>query len=93
MSSIVAPISSSKYTSFTLALNFAQEYGMLAASMQDRPFIPRGNVVFLAAEGPSPRDMQFAFRKWDERKFSPFGKAKEGKKVVSLNEALEAIEG
>ena len=92
MYSIVAPLSTYKYPSFALALDFGQEYSILAASEQDRPFIPQGRVVFLAAaEGSTPRDMQFAFRKWDERKFAPFGKGKGGKKVVSLNEALEAL--
>ena len=79
-------------SSFALALNFAQEYSILAASMQDRPFVPRGRVVFLAANEPTPRDMQFAFRKWDERKFSTTGNTKVGKKEVSLNEALKAME-
>jgi hypothetical protein len=39
---------------------FAQEYGILAAGMEDRPFVPVSTVVI---EGV-PRDMKSVFRKW-----------------------------
>lgn len=93
MTSLVAPLATLKFPSFALALHFAQEYSILAASMQDRPFVPHGHVVFMAADGPTPVDLQFTFRKWDEGKFSNIGKSKVEKKVAPLNEALEAIEG
>ncbi|RFU79144.1 hypothetical protein TARUN_3093 [Trichoderma arundinaceum] len=61
---IVGSQAQSQYASFRNALDFAQEYAVLAASMEDRPFIPISTVVL---EGV-PRDMKRVFRKWtDER--------------------------
>ncbi|KAL6909062.1 hypothetical protein GGI43DRAFT_167122 [Trichoderma evansii] len=61
---IVGSQAQSEYASFRNALDFAQEYAVLAASMEDRPFIPISTVVL---EGV-PRDLKRVFRKWtDER--------------------------
>ncbi|KAH6606851.1 hypothetical protein Trco_006004 [Trichoderma cornu-damae] len=61
---IVGSQAQSQYASFRNALDFAQEYAVLAASMEDRPFIPISTVVL---EGV-PRDLKRVFRKWtDER--------------------------
>ncbi|KAH0490634.1 hypothetical protein TgHK011_002094 [Trichoderma gracile] len=61
---IVGSQAQSQYASFRTALDFAQEYAVLAASMEDRPFIPISTVVL---EGV-PRDLKRVFRKWtDER--------------------------
>ena len=61
---IVGSQAQSQYASFRTALDFAQEYAVLAASMEDRPFIPISTVVL---EGV-PRDTKRVFRKWtDER--------------------------
>ncbi|KAL7920865.1 hypothetical protein ACQKWADRAFT_296931 [Trichoderma austrokoningii] len=61
---IVGSQAQAEYASFRNALDFAQEYAVLAASMEDRPFIPISTVVL---EGV-PRDLKRVFRKWtDER--------------------------
>lgn len=52
--------SQSQYASFRNALDFAQEYAILASGMEDRPFVPVATVVL---EG-IPRDMKRVFRKW-----------------------------
>lgn len=49
-----------QYASFCTALLFAQEYAILAATTEDRPFVPVSNVVL---EGV-PRDLRGCFRKW-----------------------------
>lgn len=50
---------------FTTALLFAQDYGILAASLEDRPFVPISTVV---VEG-APRDMKACFRHWDDTRW------------------------
>ncbi|KAF4637900.1 hypothetical protein G7Y89_g190 [Cudoniella acicularis] len=57
---IVGARAQSQYAAFHNALTFAQEYGIFAASMEDRPFIPVSTVVI---EG-IPRDLKSVFRKW-----------------------------
>lgn len=65
---------STESTAFRAALIFAQEYGILAASAEDRPFVPAGSVVIYSRSGsPSvkeaegiPEGMRRAFRKWDD---------------------------
>lgn len=71
---------------------FAQEYGILAASLEDRPFVPVSTVVL---EGV-PRDMKAVFRRWDDR-LTPTaalmaGRPKRGKslRIVGLSQALRA---
>lgn len=49
-----------QYAAFRNALDFAQEYAILAAGMEDRPFVPISTVVL---EG-IPRDLKSVFRKW-----------------------------
>jgi hypothetical protein len=66
-----------------LALIFAQEYGLLSASLEDRPFIPTGKIVL----GGVPEGMRRAFRSWDDRKTPT---AREDK-MLDLHEALEAF--
>ncbi|ROW04642.1 hypothetical protein VPNG_07422 [Cytospora leucostoma] len=61
---IIGREAQSQYTSFHNALDFAQEYAILAAGMEDRPFVPVSTVVL---EG-IPRDLRSCFRKWrDDR--------------------------
>ena len=79
--SIVGGRATSKFPTFRAALLFAQEYGILAASLEDRPFVPTGGVVL---QGP-PAGVRHAFRKWKE--VEEDGK-EEG--VIALNDALEA---
>ena len=57
---IVGSRAQSQYASFHNALDFVQEYAILAAGMEDRPFVPISTVVL---EG-IPRDMKSVFRKW-----------------------------
>lgn len=57
---IVGAQSQSQYAAFCTALLFAQDYGILSAGMEDRPFVPVSTVVM---EGV-PRDLKFVFRKW-----------------------------
>jgi len=63
LSSILTPSSSRHPIAFTTALLFAQDYGILAASLEDRPFVPVSTVV---VEG-TPRDMKACFRRWEDR--------------------------
>ncbi|MCJ1475506.1 hypothetical protein MMC13_004169 [Lambiella insularis] len=81
---IVGSQASSKLSTFRTALSFAQEYGILAASMEDRPFVPVGHVVLDGA----PTGMKRAFRKWENDQ-----RAGGREVVVPLNAALEAVRG
>ncbi|KAJ5331727.1 hypothetical protein N7476_001510 [Penicillium atrosanguineum] len=58
---IVGDHASQKSADFASAVVFAHEYGILAASLQDRPFIPKSFVAL----GGIPERCQSAFRKWD----------------------------
>ena len=70
---------------------FAQEYGILAASAEDRPFVPISSVIICSRNTSSnvkevvniPEGMKLAFRKWDDGK--GFGECG----VLSLAAALE----
>jgi len=68
---------------------FAQEYGILAASMEDRPFVPVSTVVLQGV----PRDFKAVFRKWEEAKimtnWDP--KTRPPLKVIPLSVAIEAM--
>ncbi|KAE8351296.1 hypothetical protein BDV28DRAFT_22644 [Aspergillus coremiiformis] len=66
---------------FVSAVVFAHEYGILAASLQDRPFIPKSFVSL----GGVPDSCNTAFRKWDQPSL------RMRPKVLPLNAAIEAI--
>lgn len=99
---IVGREAQSQYASFHNALDFAQEYAILAAGMEDRPFVPVSTVVL---EG-IPRDLRSCFRKWrdelsptrmvtpsnrsDAPTRSPLKRAR-SLKVVPLGQALQAL--
>ncbi|KAI1212873.1 uncharacterized protein F4807DRAFT_302810 [Annulohypoxylon truncatum] len=91
---IVGSRAQSQYSSFHNALEFAQEYGILAAGMEDRPFVPFSTVVL---EG-IPRDMKSVFRKWRDVDSPTVTNASTGLKrgrslrVVPLNQALQALD-
>ena len=57
---LVGSGSQHQYAAFRNALDFAQEYAILAAGMEDRPLVPVSTVVL---EGV-PRDLRAVFRKW-----------------------------
>ncbi|KAL2156558.1 hypothetical protein VTH82DRAFT_1303 [Thermothelomyces myriococcoides] len=57
---IVGAQSQHQYAAFRNALDFAQEYAILAAGAEDRPFVPVSTIVL---EG-IPKDLKSVFRKW-----------------------------
>ena len=67
---------STESAAFRAALVFGQEYGILAASAEDRPFVPVSSVVICSRDrSPNvteaesvPEGMRQAFRKWDNSK-------------------------
>ncbi|KAI4940829.1 hypothetical protein J4E91_011210 [Alternaria rosae] len=89
---IVGPLSRTQAPAFSTALMFAQAYGMLAVSEEDRPFMPVTTVVL---EGV-PRDMKVLFRHWDDKLIPAAGlmsgKLGRGKslRIVGLEKAIEA---
>lgn len=90
---IVGPDSHDQASSFATALLFAQDYSILAAGQQDRPFIPVGTVVMQGA----PRDLKACFRGWDEERGLFAGSANTqtstGKslRIVPLSAAVVAV--
>lgn len=91
---IVGADAASQYASFRNALDFAQEYAILASGAEDRPFIPVSTVVL---EGV-PRDMKSVFRKWREevgptKVAGGAGGLKRGGslRIVPLTQALQAL--
>ncbi len=102
---IVGARAQHQYVAFHNALDFAQEYAILAAGMEDRPFVPISTVVL---EG-IPRDLKSVFRKWQdtasptimnvsaaaEVRPSPSPALKRGRslRIVPLGQALQAISG
>ncbi|OTA95823.1 hypothetical protein M434DRAFT_393467 [Hypoxylon sp. CO27-5] len=90
---IVGSRAQSHYASFHNALDFAQEYAIIAAGMEDRPFVPFSTVVL---EG-IPRDMKSVFRKWRDAESPTVTNVNTGLKrgrslrVVPLNQALQAL--
>ncbi|PHH79876.1 hypothetical protein CDD82_2130 [Ophiocordyceps australis] len=91
---IVGERANSQYASFRNALDFAQEYAILAAGMEDRPFVPVSTVVL---EG-IPRDMKPVFRKWDDARsptltHQPQQGLRRGRslRVLTLTQALQAV--
>ncbi|KAI1115005.1 hypothetical protein F5Y14DRAFT_411835 [Nemania sp. NC0429] len=90
---VVGSRAQEQYASFHNALDFAQEYAILAASMEDRPFVPVSTVVL---EGV-PRDMKSVFRKWQDTLSPTITNVNTGLKrgrslkIVSLTQALQAL--
>lgn len=78
---IVGEHASSRSADFASALFFAHEYGIMAVSLEDRPFIPRSYVAI----GGVPEPCKTVFRKWDRRDWN------KAVKVLPLNAAIEAI--
>jgi hypothetical protein len=94
---IVGSSAQSQYAAFHNALDFAQEYAILAASIEDRPFVPVSTVVM---EG-IPRDLKRVFRKWDDgvsptlvnkaNPTSPSLRRGRSLRIVPLGQALQAL--
>ncbi|KAM0324307.1 hypothetical protein ACHAQA_008084 [Verticillium albo-atrum] len=89
---IVGRAAQAEYLSFRNALDFAQEYAILASGMEDRPFVPISTVVL---EG-IPRDLKRVFRKWGDEgspTVMPQAGLKRGRslRIVPLTQALQAL--
>jgi hypothetical protein len=93
---IVGARAKSEYMAFRNALDFAQEYAILASGVEDRPFVPISTVVL---EG-IPRDLKSVFRKWRDADsptiMNPPGKGtglRRGRslRIVPLTQALQAL--
>ncbi len=67
---------------------FAQEYGILAASLEDRPFIPNCNITFHVV----PPEFTAAFRKWEQSTGSR-SQQQQACQVIALNNILGALSG
>ena len=80
-SRIVGERCSSRSADFASALVFAQEYGILAVSVQDRPFLPKSSVVLNGL----PVECVSAFRKWEDRR------DERAPRILPLNAVIEAI--
>jgi hypothetical protein len=89
---IVGSQSQRQYDAFHRALVFAQEYGILAAGIEDRPYVPVTTVVL---EGV-PKDLRSVFRKWRDGMAPTIrqqsGDLRRGRslRVMPLTAALEA---
>ncbi|KAJ4339937.1 hypothetical protein N0V87_002875 [Didymella glomerata] len=89
---IVGALARSQAPAFSTALMFAQEYGILAVSEEDRPFMP---VTTIVLEGV-PRDMKAVFRHWNDALIPTAelmsGSLKRGKslRIVGLEKAIQA---
>lgn len=94
---IVGAKAQSQGASFRNALEFAQEYAILASGVEDRPFIPVSTVVL---EG-IPRDLKSVFRKWGQaasptatvtsNPASPGLARGRSLRIVPLTQALQAM--
>jgi hypothetical protein len=94
---IVGAHAQNQYSAFHNALEFAQEYAILASGMEDRPFVPISTVVL---EG-IPKDLKSVFRKWRDsasptitnagNPTSPDLKRGRSLRIVPLNQALQAL--
>ncbi|KAF1364574.1 hypothetical protein EJ07DRAFT_98931 [Lizonia empirigonia] len=89
---IVGALARTQAPAFSTALMFAQEYGILAVSEEDRPFMP---VTTIVLEGV-PRDMKAVFRHWNDALIPTAelmsGSLKRGKslRIVGLEKAIQA---
>ena len=78
---------------FTQALLFANDYAILAASVEDRMRMPKAEVIF----GALPLDAKHIFRFWDESRglwgsgglMAGRPHVKDGEDMVSVREALD----
>ncbi|KZF24122.1 hypothetical protein L228DRAFT_259381 [Xylona heveae TC161] len=85
---VIGAQAQSRSTEFQAALLFAQEYGILSASLEDRPFLPVSTVILQGI----PRDFKAIFRKWEEEHIMTSWQPKRSPslRVVPLGAAIEA---
>lgn len=88
--SVLGSESQSKRKEFQAALQFTQEYALLAASVEDRPFIPVSNVIW----GGTPREFKALFRTWVDAKVSTQRQSsgKPSPSLIGLPQAIEAMD-
>jgi hypothetical protein len=90
LSRVLGVNSQHKRAEFQLALQFAQEYAILAASVNDRPKIPASSVII---GGGAPGEFKASFRNWEDLRASTTATAWEASpQVVALSAAMEAME-
>ncbi|KAK2747811.1 hypothetical protein FQN57_001841 [Myotisia sp. PD_48] len=82
---IVGEQANTRHAEFASALVFAQEYGILAVSEQDRPFLPKSYAVLNGL----PDECKYAFRKWDDRAYRDSSKTTPT--ILPLATAIDAI--
>ncbi|EEH50750.1 uncharacterized protein PADG_06829 [Paracoccidioides brasiliensis Pb18] len=80
---IVGDRANARSAELASALIFTQEYSIMAVSLQDRPFLPRSNVVIHGMA----EECKWAFRKWEDRGMLLPGKTP---CVIPLSAAIEA---
>lgn len=85
--SYVGVDASSKSAEFVTALMFSQDYGILAASLEDRPFVPSCEVIF---HDDAPPEFTAAFRKWEYPTSFKSHQHKPGH-LIALSDALEGL--
>lgn len=87
--SVLGSQSQEKRAEFQTALQFAQEYSMLAVSLEDRPVIPVTSVIL----GGAPREFKALFRTWEDAKTPTTWQPtrKPSMRIVGLSEAMEAV--
>jgi len=86
--SILGALSADKAKAFAAALLFAQDYGILAASMQDRPFVPDSKVVVRGLT----REARMACRGvWEEPCGTGLDDREDEVQTVSLSDAIAAL--
>lgn len=81
---IVGEQATARSADFATALVFAQEYGIMAVSMEDRPFLPKTSVMFYGLTS----ECKAAFRKWEDKVLITGRKCPD---VVTLSAAIDAI--
>ncbi|KAI5783626.1 gelsolin repeat protein [Geopyxis carbonaria] len=81
--------SQSKREEFQVALQFTQEYAILAVSIEDRPFLPVSSVIL----GGAPREFKALFRTWEDAKTPTtwLPTRKPSLRLLGLTEAMEAL--
>ena len=87
MDRYVGELAKSKPIEFVTALSFAEQYGMLAASLQDRPAIPPCWVSF----GRVEENFKAAFRKWNVKGTS--NEELKKTRLFGLHDVMKELDG
>jgi len=82
--------SQDKRVDFQHALQFTNEYSLLASSLEDRPFVPVSTVIL----GGAPREFKALFRRWQDSKMMTDWKPERRpslRLMVGLTQAMELM--